>query len=98
MIMGPRTAVSMLGGAVVGWAILGPIAQSAGWTSGPVNDWETGARGYVKNGNHVSLQNCAALLTARGCALCATCVQMAAVDLAVHSAGGVTDVASDAGR
>lgn len=47
MIMGPRTAVSMLGGAVVGWAILGPIAQSAGWTSGPVNDWQTGARGWL---------------------------------------------------
>jgi uncharacterized oligopeptide transporter (OPT) family protein len=47
MIIGPRTALSMLGGAIMGWGILGPYAQSAGWTSGPIGDWQTGARGYA---------------------------------------------------
>ncbi|KAK5583572.1 hypothetical protein RB653_005169 [Dictyostelium firmibasis] len=32
MIMGTRTGVSTLIGAIIGWGILGPIAHSAGWT------------------------------------------------------------------
>ena len=30
MIMGPRTAVSMLAGALAGWACLGPVAHAKG--------------------------------------------------------------------
>jgi len=47
MIMGPRTGVSLLTGAVVGWAVLGPTVQMVGWAPGPVSDWQTGARGYT---------------------------------------------------
>ena len=34
MIMGPRTAVSMLIGTILGWCWLGPMAQSEGWAPG----------------------------------------------------------------
>ena len=46
MIMGTRTGISMLIGAVIGWAILGPVAHNMNWAPGPVNNWETGAKGY----------------------------------------------------
>jgi uncharacterized oligopeptide transporter (OPT) family protein len=45
MIMGPRTGFSMLFGAFVGWAFLGPLAHQCGWTHGKINDSQTGARG-----------------------------------------------------
>lgn len=45
MIMGPRTCVSMLAGALTGYAWLGPIAKSAGWAPGPINNTENGAAG-----------------------------------------------------
>ncbi|KAF5092467.1 hypothetical protein D0Z00_004574 [Geotrichum galactomycetum] len=37
----------MLFGAVLGWAVLGPMAQSLGWATGPVNDWKTGSQGWI---------------------------------------------------
>ena len=45
-IMGPHSALSMLGGAVVAWALLGPAAMRAGWVS-DVDSWEVGAQGWV---------------------------------------------------
>jgi uncharacterized oligopeptide transporter (OPT) family protein len=36
MIMGHRTGLSMLLGTIIGWGILGPIANNAGWTPGYV--------------------------------------------------------------
>lgn len=33
ILMGPRVALSMLGGAVTGWAMLGPMARRLGWVS-----------------------------------------------------------------
>lgn len=47
MIMGPRTAASMLVGALLGYAVLGPMAHSKGWAPGPVSDWQHGAAGWV---------------------------------------------------
>ncbi len=47
MIMGPRTAASMLLGAVAGYGVLGPLAQRQGWAPGPIGDWETGATGWI---------------------------------------------------
>ncbi|DBA74426.1 TPA: OPT superfamily [Trebouxia sp. C0004] len=47
MIMGPKTAFSMLAGAVVGYGILGPFARYKGWAPGPIGDWKTGATGWV---------------------------------------------------
>eukprot|EP00191_Tetraselmis_sp_GSL018_P012721 CAMPEP_0177604136 /NCGR_PEP_ID=MMETSP0419_2-20121207/15942_1 /TAXON_ID=582737 /ORGANISM="Tetraselmis sp., Strain GSL018" /LENGTH=685 /DNA_ID=CAMNT_0019098069 /DNA_START=135 /DNA_END=2191 /DNA_ORIENTATION=+ len=47
MIMGPRTTASMLCGAIVGYAVLGPHARREGWAPGPIQDWETGASGWV---------------------------------------------------
>eukprot|EP00026_Physarum_polycephalum_P004523 Phypoly_transcript_04544.p1 GENE.Phypoly_transcript_04544~~Phypoly_transcript_04544.p1 ORF type:complete len:680 (+),score=116.58 Phypoly_transcript_04544:85-2124(+) len=47
MIMGPKTGLSMMIGAIVGWGILGPIARHKGWAPGSVGSWESGAKGWV---------------------------------------------------
>ncbi|WIA18515.1 hypothetical protein OEZ85_009965 [Tetradesmus obliquus] len=47
MIMGPKTAWSMMAGAVVGWGVLGPNAKARGWAPGPIKDAETGAAGWL---------------------------------------------------
>ncbi|KIW23456.1 uncharacterized protein PV07_11650 [Cladophialophora immunda] len=47
IIMGPATTFHMLLGAIVGWAILSPIAKNNGWAPGPVDDWETGSKGWI---------------------------------------------------
>ena len=45
--MGPATTIHMLLGAIVGWAILSPLAKSKGWAPGPVEDWNTGSKGWI---------------------------------------------------
>ena len=45
--MGPTTTTHMLLGAILGWAILSPYAKSQGFAPGPVNDWETGSKGWI---------------------------------------------------
>ena len=45
--MGPSTTLHMLLGAIVGWAILSPLAKSKGWAPGPVEDWTTGSKGWI---------------------------------------------------
>ncbi|KAI0181988.1 OPT superfamily oligopeptide transporter [Hypoxylon sp. FL1284] len=47
IIMGPSTTIHMLLGAVVGWAILSPIAKYRGWAPGSIDDWETGSKGWI---------------------------------------------------
>jgi uncharacterized oligopeptide transporter (OPT) family protein len=47
IIMGPATTTHMLLGAILGWAILSPLAKSKGWAPGPVANWETGSRGWI---------------------------------------------------
>lgn len=47
IIMGPATTLHMLLGALVGWAILSPLAKNRGWAPGPVDDWETGSKGWI---------------------------------------------------
>ncbi|KAJ9610408.1 OPT super [Cladophialophora chaetospira] len=47
IIMGPATTFHMLIGAIVGWAILSPLAKNRGWADGPVDDWETGSKGWI---------------------------------------------------
>ncbi|BDA51281.1 Putative oligopeptide transporter YGL114W [Coccomyxa sp. Obi] len=47
MIMGPKTALSMFGGAVLGYGILGPYARARGWAPGAIMDWKTGATGWI---------------------------------------------------
>lgn len=45
--MGPSTSMHMLLGAVLGWAILSPIAKHKGWAPGPVDDWANGSKGWI---------------------------------------------------
>lgn len=47
IIMGPATTMHMLLGAIVGWAMLSPLAKNKGWAPGPVSDWETGSKGWI---------------------------------------------------
>lgn len=47
IIMGPETTLHMLLGAIVGWAILSPLAKYRGWAPGPIDDWETGSKGWI---------------------------------------------------
>jgi len=47
IIMGPATTTHMLIGAVVGWAILSPLAKHKGWAPGRVDDWENGSKGWI---------------------------------------------------
>lgn len=45
--MGPETTAHMLVGAVVGWAVLSPLAKTRGWAPGPVGNWTNGSRGWL---------------------------------------------------
>ncbi|KAK5095682.1 OPT superfamily [Exophiala xenobiotica] len=47
IIMGPATTLHMLLGAILGWAVLSPLAKQRGWAPGPVNDWESGSKGWI---------------------------------------------------
>lgn len=47
IIMGTETTMHMLLGAMVGWAILSPLAKLKGWAPGPVDDWEHGSKGWI---------------------------------------------------
>lgn len=47
IIMGPATTLHMLLGAIIGWAILSPLAKHRTWAPGPVDDWETGSKGWI---------------------------------------------------
>jgi OPT family oligopeptide transporter len=47
IIMGPATTLHMLLGAVIGWAVLSPMAKHRGWAPGPVSNWETGSKGWI---------------------------------------------------
>lgn len=47
IIMGPSTTLHMLLGAILGWGILSPLAKREGWAPGPVEDWETGSKGWI---------------------------------------------------
>ena len=95
--MGGRPAFSMLGGAAVGWALLGPLALGAGWVS-QIDSWESGAQGWVlwvaialmlaealTSFTIVVLRQCAPLLRSQGCAAAAP---GAAVTTTGGAAGG----------
>lgn len=47
MLIGPLPTLHMLAGAVIGWAILSPIAHAKGWAPGPVDDWQNGSRAWI---------------------------------------------------
>ncbi|RKF56301.1 putative oligopeptide transporter [Erysiphe neolycopersici] len=47
IIMGHTTTIHMLLGAAVGWGILSPLAKYRGWAPGPVDDWESGSKGWI---------------------------------------------------
>ena len=47
IIMGPATTIHMFIGAVLGWAVLSPLAKYQGWASGEVGDWNTGSKGWI---------------------------------------------------
>ena len=47
IIMGVETTTHMTIGAILGWAVLSPLAKFKGWAPGPVDDWEHGSKGWI---------------------------------------------------
>lgn len=47
IIMGLPTVSYMMFGAILGWGVLAPLVQKWQWTTGPVDDWKTGAQGWI---------------------------------------------------
>jgi OPT family oligopeptide transporter len=47
IIMGPETTLHMALGAILGWAVLSPLAKIKGWAPGEIDDWENGSKGWV---------------------------------------------------
>lgn len=47
IIMGLPTTVSMTAGAIVGWAVLSPLAYYRGWAPGQPLDSEDGSKGWI---------------------------------------------------
>ena len=47
MLMGPRVVISLVAGAMTGWAILGPLVQQQGWAPGNVMSFADGPRGWI---------------------------------------------------
>ena len=47
IIIGPTVNAYILLGAVIGWGVLSPIAKQNGWAPGPVDDWDSGSRGWI---------------------------------------------------
>ena len=46
-LIGPRVTLSLVLGAVLAWAVFGPLAQSQGWAPGAVMAYSDGARGWL---------------------------------------------------
>jgi uncharacterized oligopeptide transporter (OPT) family protein len=46
-LIGPRVVLSLMLGAVIGWAMLGPVAQSQDWAPGEVMSYTDGPRGWI---------------------------------------------------
>lgn len=47
IIMGAETTLHMTIGAIIGWAVLSPLAKLKGWAPGDVSDWEHGSKGWI---------------------------------------------------
>ena len=45
--MGLRTTLSQMAGAVFAWGLVGPLVRQAGWTPGPIGDYDTGVQGWL---------------------------------------------------
>ncbi len=46
-LIGPRVATSLVLGALLAWAVLGPQVQAAGWAPGEIMSYSDGARGWL---------------------------------------------------
>ncbi len=47
LLIGPRVGTSLVLGAIVGWGLLGPLAQSQGWVTGSIMSYQDGPRGWI---------------------------------------------------
>ncbi len=47
ILVGPRVGVSLISGAIVAWAITGPLVQDAGWAPGAIMSFADGPRGWL---------------------------------------------------
>lgn len=72
MIMGPKTGLSMMLGAIVGWAVLGPLSKSEGWAPGDIDSYRDGARGYASFATPFVVESSASQSLAGGCPGCSS--------------------------
>lgn len=47
IIMGTATTMHMLLGAILGWAVLSPLAKHQGWAPADVDEWDGGSKGWI---------------------------------------------------
>jgi uncharacterized oligopeptide transporter (OPT) family protein len=47
ILIGPRVGTSLLLGAILGWAVIGPWSQSQGWAPGGIMSYADGPRGWL---------------------------------------------------
>ena len=47
ILIGPRIGTSLLLGAILGWAVLGPWSKSQGWAEGSIMSYADGPRGWL---------------------------------------------------
>ena len=47
ILIGARTGLSLLGGAIVSWGLLGPFVRTMGWAPGAAMSYEDGIRGWI---------------------------------------------------
>jgi len=46
-LIGPRVVLSLCLGAILAWGILGPLAYSQGWVTGPIMSYKNGVLGWL---------------------------------------------------
>lgn len=47
ILIGTRTGLSLLGGAILSWGIVGPLVRDLGWAPGAVMSYHDGIRGWI---------------------------------------------------
>ncbi len=47
LMIGTRVATSLVVGSIIGWGLLGPLAQDSGWVAGKIMSYKDGARGWI---------------------------------------------------
>lgn len=47
ILIGPRTGLSLMAGAVLSWGLIGPVVRAMGWAPGAAMSYDGGIRGWI---------------------------------------------------